>query len=124
MPVNVNARPMPGQTRDCLDPWFQPLINANGDIWPCCWFYQRPLGNVHERPFDELINGPPFQELRRELLTGDLRTVCMECPSRGVTTPTQLLARLRAAKKTPLIRRYRRYLEPIWHNVLTRRKIH
>jgi radical SAM protein with 4Fe4S-binding SPASM domain len=93
---NFNSRPLPGQTRNCLDPWFNPAILVNGEIWPCCWFYQKPLGNVHVTPFDQVINGPAFQELRRELLTGNLRKVCVECPSRSLTTPKVLLERLRA----------------------------
>jgi radical SAM protein with 4Fe4S-binding SPASM domain len=95
-PSNVNSRPLPGQTRDCLDPWFQPLVLPNGDVWPCCWFYQEALGNLHKAPFNEIINGAEFQMLRRELLTGELRKVCVECPSRSITTPAALLERLHA----------------------------
>jgi radical SAM protein with 4Fe4S-binding SPASM domain len=93
---NVNQRPVGGQTRDCLDPWFQPFIHTNGDVWPCCWFYQEALGNVHRAPFNEIVNGAEFQNVRRELLTGALRKACLECPSRSITTPAALLDRLRA----------------------------
>ncbi len=58
---------------------------------------QFTLGNLNDEPFDKIINGPKFQELRRELLTGRLRKACVECPSRSATTPGQLLVRLRAA---------------------------
>jgi radical SAM protein with 4Fe4S-binding SPASM domain len=92
----VNPPAIRGQTRDCLDPWFQPFIQPNGDVLPCCWFYQAALGNLHKAPFSEVINSAEFQQLRRELLTGELRKVCIECPSRAITTPENLLARLRA----------------------------
>jgi radical SAM protein with 4Fe4S-binding SPASM domain len=93
----VNTRPRPGETRDCLDPWYQPFIQPNGDVWPCCWFFEQ-LGNVNETPFDQLMNSETFKALRRELLTGELRDACFKCPSRGITTPDKLLARLRATK--------------------------
>jgi radical SAM protein with 4Fe4S-binding SPASM domain len=95
-PANVNSRPQTGETRDCLDPWFQPFIQTNGDVWPCCWFYEAALGNVHHMPFSEIMNNEEFQSLRRELLTGNLRKTCVDCPSRGITSPEALLARLRS----------------------------
>jgi hypothetical protein len=42
-------------------------------------------------PFDQSINGSAFQELRRELLTGNLRKVCVECPSRVLPHRTSSL---------------------------------
>jgi radical SAM protein with 4Fe4S-binding SPASM domain len=94
----VNTRPRGGDTRDCLDPWYQPFIRTNGEVWPCCWFYES-LGNVNETPFDQLMNSGAFQELRRELLTGQLRKACIECPSRSITTPDKLIARLQSTKR-------------------------
>jgi radical SAM protein with 4Fe4S-binding SPASM domain len=91
----VNSQPLAGETRNCLDPWYQPFIRTNGGIWPCCWFYEE-LGNVNETPFDQLINGPAFKAIRLELLTGRLRKPCRECPSRSITTPDKLLERLRS----------------------------
>jgi radical SAM protein with 4Fe4S-binding SPASM domain len=93
-PTSVNSRPIAGQTRDCLDPWFQPFIKTNGDVHPCCWFYEPALGNLHKAPFHEIINNEKFQQLRHELLTGELRKSCVECPCRGLTSPNKLLERL------------------------------
>jgi radical SAM protein with 4Fe4S-binding SPASM domain len=95
--TTVNTRPRAGETRDCLDPWYQPFIQPNGDVWPCCWFFES-LGNVNETPFDQLMNSKTFKALRRELLAGELRDACFKCPSRSITTPDKLLARLRATK--------------------------
>ena len=55
-PPGANPAPSPGETRDCLDPRFHPLIQPYGQVWPCCWFYSS-LG-MHETPFTLLINGP------------------------------------------------------------------
>jgi len=93
-PTNVNSRPIPGQTRDCLDPWFQPFIKENGDVHPCCWFYEPALGNVYQTPFHKILNNEKFQQLRHDLLTGELGKSCVECPCRGLTSPNKLLARL------------------------------
>jgi radical SAM protein with 4Fe4S-binding SPASM domain len=95
---SFNTLPLPGQTRDCLDPWYNPFIQPDGGVWPCCWFYSA-LGNVKQEPFDEIVNGQRFRELRRELLTGQLRAQCRECPSRSTATTDGLLSRLRASKK-------------------------
>jgi hypothetical protein len=51
---------------------------------------------VNDTPFHKLINSSAFQKLRHELLTGELRNACIECPSRGITTADKLLARLRS----------------------------
>jgi radical SAM protein with 4Fe4S-binding SPASM domain len=96
----VNTRPRSGETRDCLDPWYQPFIQPTGDVWPCCWFFEK-LGNVNETAFDQIISSDAFKDLRRELLTGQLRKQCIQCPSRSITTPDKLLARLRATKLPP-----------------------
>jgi len=93
--VTVNTTAAGGQTRDCLDPWRQPFVVSNGDVWPCCWFFGA-LGNLGQEQFDQILNGPKFQALRLELLTGNLRPACVACPSRALTTPEHLLARLRA----------------------------
>ncbi len=93
--VTVNTTASIGQTRDCLDPWRQPLVRSNGDVYPCCWFYAS-LGNLKEDGFAEIMNGPSFQALRRELLTGNLRPACSACPSRSITTPDRLISRLHA----------------------------
>jgi radical SAM protein with 4Fe4S-binding SPASM domain len=110
----VHTRPQEGETRDCLDPWYQPFIQPNGDVWPCCWFYDR-LGNINDEPFDVIMNGPAFRALRRELLTGTLREVCANCPSRAITTPEQLLTSLRVSKKKTFTSRlrklYKKYYE-------------
>ncbi len=93
----VNKQPQANETRNCLDPWYQPFVRMNGDVWPCCWFYNK-LGNVNEEAFDQILNGSAFMELRRELLTGNLRQACKECPSRGITTPQALIKSLRASQ--------------------------
>jgi radical SAM protein with 4Fe4S-binding SPASM domain len=96
----VNSQPKAGQTRDCLDAWYQPYLRANGDLWPCPWFYA-PLGNVHDEPFDKLMNGAAMRTLRHELLSGELRPACSNCPSRSITTPALLLKRLNETSETP-----------------------
>jgi MoaA/NifB/PqqE/SkfB family radical SAM enzyme len=96
----LNSQPRAGQTRDCLDPWNLPFLRANGDLWPCPWFYS-PLGNVHAEPFDKLMNGSELRKLRHELLTGDLRVACRQCPSRGITAPALLLERLKREVRIP-----------------------
>lgn len=85
------------QTKDCLDPWFLPFVQPNGDVWPCCWFHES-LGSISEQPFHEIMNGASFKELRKELLSGELRAACQNCPTRGSTSTKLLRDRLRQIK--------------------------
>lgn len=70
-----------GETRDCLDPWQFLLINATGDVCPCCW--HPPIGNLNEQRFEEIVNGAQARELRQSLLDGHLCRECQECGRRG-----------------------------------------
>jgi MoaA/NifB/PqqE/SkfB family radical SAM enzyme len=60
----------------CMRPWILMYITANGTALPCCISpfatqdYQGIiLGNVLERPLEEIWNGPRYQELRVAVLS-------------------------------------------------------
>jgi radical SAM protein with 4Fe4S-binding SPASM domain len=98
--TTVNTEAAPGQSRYCVDPWTQPFILENGNVWPCCWFYES-LGNINTQSFAEIWDGPEARRLRQELLTGHLRKQCQTCPSRALTTKEALLTRVRALPNLP-----------------------
>lgn len=58
-----HAAPFPAVR--CNAPWVSTVIEADGSVRPC--FFQPPLGNVLERPLDEILNAPPAIEFRRSL---------------------------------------------------------
>lgn len=64
----------------CLSPWQTAPIGADGTLTACDCQPQRIVGNIFERPFLELWNGPEMRRLRLELLTDNLTPSCRVCP--------------------------------------------
>jgi radical SAM protein with 4Fe4S-binding SPASM domain len=75
--------PKTAPTRVCLLPWFSMYIAVDGDVRPCCSFAEGDvcsLGNLFKQPFEEIWNGPAFQDLRRRSLERRLDySVCRNC---------------------------------------------
>ena len=72
--------PRPGETRDCLDPWKMSFVHADGSVTLCCW--SRPVGNIKDAPFGDLLLNDASKEMRRGLLTGRMPEDCVHCPAR------------------------------------------
>lgn len=66
-------------TRACLDPWNTLEISANGQLRPCC--ISPPLLNQDIATIDR--DTAEFRDLREELLTGKLRSMCANCHIRS-----------------------------------------
>ncbi len=64
----------PGNT--CNAPWVSTVIEADGTVRPC--FFHRSLGNIRDRPLDEILNSREAIEFRRQL---DIRRdpICRKC---------------------------------------------
>jgi Fe-coproporphyrin III synthase len=60
----------------CNAPWVSAVIEASGDVRPC--FFHPVLGNLHNRPLQEIINGPEALGFRANL---DVATnpTCRRC---------------------------------------------
>jgi len=60
----------------CNAPWVSTVIEADGTVRPC--FFHRSLGNIRDRPLDEILNGPDAIAFRRRL---DVRRdpICQKC---------------------------------------------
>jgi MoaA/NifB/PqqE/SkfB family radical SAM enzyme len=70
----------------CLRPWTTAYITANGNALPCCIspfatsdYASLQLGNLFERPFDELWNDRAYQDWRARLLSADPHPACAGC---------------------------------------------
>ncbi|HZL98636.1 MAG TPA: SPASM domain-containing protein [Planctomycetota bacterium] len=72
--------PKAGQTRDCLDPWKMSFVHADGAVTLCCW--SRPVGNIKDAPFADVLMNDAAREMRRGLLTGRIPEDCVHCPAR------------------------------------------
>ncbi len=51
----------------CFIPWYSTYIAWNGDVYPCCYYYngQVNFGNIFEKPFAEIWNSPAYRKFRK-----------------------------------------------------------
>ncbi len=69
----------------CTFPWHFVGVDPYGNVLPCGWWYtEKPMGNIHEQPFEEIWNSPAWKKLREEHETGELRETCRTCPAAGM----------------------------------------
>jgi Fe-coproporphyrin III synthase len=60
----------------CNAPWVSTVIESDGAVRPC--FFHPAIGNIHERPLAEILNGDEAVAFRRNLdVTAD--PVCRHC---------------------------------------------
>jgi radical SAM protein with 4Fe4S-binding SPASM domain len=83
-PVDA-GRPWSGCTR----PWRSTYVTANGNVLPCCFapftttdYEGVILGNVFERPMEEIWNGPGYEAFRRAHASDDPPECCRGCGTR------------------------------------------
>lgn len=67
------------RTQQCHWPWKGMLIDPDGNATPCCQWKGPALGNVKQDGFQEVWNGPAYQQLRRDWISGDLNDFCQNC---------------------------------------------
>ena len=60
----------------CNAPWVSTFIEADGTVRPC--FFHRSLGNIQEKPLDDILNSNKAVNFRRSL---DVKTnpICRKC---------------------------------------------
>ncbi|MSR75567.1 MAG: radical SAM protein [Planctomycetes bacterium] len=63
-------------------------ILPNGNVYPCCrgWDDHLLMGNIFQSSFEAIWNGPAYQQLRGEFLSGELREGCRRCTLSGLGT--------------------------------------
>jgi radical SAM protein with 4Fe4S-binding SPASM domain len=77
--------PAPPSGPACVLPWQQFVVRPDCSVVPCTfWYTTDRMGDLKSQTFDEIWEGPAYQELRRQLLTGDLGLNCAQCPLRGI----------------------------------------
>ena len=70
----------PAEPRRCPFPWHFMAINAHGQVVPCGWWHgEDPVGNIEERPLDEIWRDGALERLRSEHVGGNLRSACRAC---------------------------------------------
>lgn len=66
----------PAPSKKCNAPWVSSVIESNGDVMPC--FFHKPIGNIHEQPFGQILNSPRAIQFRKELNI-DTDPICENC---------------------------------------------
>ena len=57
----------------CKAPWQQMVIQVHGNVTPCCFWRDVPLGNVTADPILSVWNNDNYRQLRRRHLQGDFK---------------------------------------------------
>ncbi len=60
----------------CFSRWLRADVLPDGTVSPCLGLY---VGNVREKPFSEIWNGPAFRRFRAELTSRGLFPGCSRC---------------------------------------------
>jgi len=60
----------------CNAPWVSAVIEADGSVRPC--FFHQAYGNIHDAPFDEVLNAPRAMAFRKGLKVRK-NPVCRQC---------------------------------------------
>ncbi|MCA1645373.1 MAG: radical SAM protein [Chloroflexi bacterium] len=60
----------------CNAPWVSSVVEADGTVRPC--FFHASMGNIREKPLDEILNAPSAVEFRRTLEVTE-NPICKTC---------------------------------------------
>lgn len=64
----------------CMLPWSHLHAFPTGQAYPCCLGEMKfPIGNLREQTLEEVWNGEPMKELRRNMLNETKSDVCNRC---------------------------------------------
>jgi len=83
----------------CTIPWYSTYIDAKGRVYPCCYLTETDhvMGNIHERPFEQVWRGERYRDFRRRLVRDRANLAgCKTCP-RNDDRLLKTLGRLRPA---------------------------
>ena len=69
-------------TSECFFPWFQAVIDSNGQVQTCTHWKEKPQGNLSQSAFCEIYK-TSYKALQKRLLADDLPFSCRTCPSCG-----------------------------------------
>jgi radical SAM protein with 4Fe4S-binding SPASM domain len=69
---------LPGQSR-CHFLWKKTYLGPNGEVFTCCLANAVEVGNVRERPFPLIWNGPVYTDMRRRVYTDSPHAQCKGC---------------------------------------------
>lgn len=78
----VPSRAVAEKKQKCSAPTHQIIINANGNITPCCWLGHVIMGNINDKHWRDIWECEQYDDLRRSVHDGDLK-YCKDCREFG-----------------------------------------
>jgi radical SAM protein with 4Fe4S-binding SPASM domain len=54
-------------------------VDLMGNVTTCCYDMRHAYGNLHEKSFDGIWNGPSYRHFRKEIIHGRLPEWCRQC---------------------------------------------
>lgn len=67
---------VPAKAPYCNAPWVSSVIEADGSVRPC--FFHHALGNIHEKPLEQILNGREAVAFREQLDVA-ANPICRNC---------------------------------------------
>lgn len=63
----------------CPYPWEFFQVLTSGDVMPCLYLQNKPIGNLNDQTPEEIWNGEEYQKLRSQILEGKTPDRCQGC---------------------------------------------
>lgn len=86
----------------CYSPWYNSYITWEGDVIPCCYFYDKQVsfGNIFKTSFKEIWNNEKYKSFRKsKAISRDLK-ICQTCRNNEVF----LENKFKVLRKIPFIK--------------------
>lgn len=62
----------------CSLPFKGIFLGSDGAVKPCCSL-RGSLGNINDKPLEEILNDEPAQSLRKSIIDGEWHSMCSQC---------------------------------------------
>jgi len=90
------------ESRNCFVPWESSYIAWNGDVFPCCYYYDGQIcfGNIFKQSFREIWNSQQYQSFRQSLFhRRNSLPICRNCEM----NEKYIFSKINLLKSVPLL---------------------
>ena len=88
----------------CSEPWSSIWVTSAGEVRTCC-INETSFGNLFEKTFDEIWNGPEFVQFRRQHASRQAAVGCGNCVRNGRVRNSPFFTPIHAVTYRPIERR-------------------
>src|SRR5262245_4508685 len=79
------VRKKPADKAYCTAPFTSLIVDPNKNVRPCCTF-EGSLGNLERDSLSDILNGPGWTEVKRQIANGETPQGCAACYEREKAT--------------------------------------